>query len=72
MVGAFLFGLGAWIRWEKDFEKWIDTLEFYSYWYGVYVLLVAGIIAMLGSLLGCSGAVYERQQFLTAVSNKYS
>merc|ERR1719369_717302 len=39
-------------------------MEAQHYWYGVYVLMMAGLLVMLLSFLGCAGAMFERPAFL--------
>ena len=68
MLGAMIFSIGAWIRFEYNFERWILQLGAEHYWYGCYVLLAAGVITMLMAFLGCAGALFERPGFLTSVS----
>merc|ERR1712168_1287615 len=65
LLGCLLFSIGSWVRWEQEFEQWLQQLEIEQYWYGCYVLMAVGLLVMMTSFLGCSTAAYGRQHLLS-------
>lgn len=69
MLGASLFALTIWIASEPNFGEWITLLEVHVYFIGIYVLLIAAIVVMLVSFLGCCSALMEHTLGLGVVSS---
>lgn len=69
LVGAAIFGMAAWIRFQDDFQEWIIELGMEHYWRGIWVLFASGILVMTISFFGCCGAVSENRHLLTFVSD---
>jgi len=59
LVGIGLFAFSIWIRVEPGFEQWIQILDIYSYYIGVYILLAVSVLVLLTSFLGCCSALME-------------
>lgn len=57
------------MRLETDVRDWVRELEMFQYWNGLYILMVAGIIVIIISLCGCSGALTNNISLLTIVSH---
>lgn len=60
LIGAGLFAFSIWIRAEPGFEEWVQMLDIYSYYIGVYILIVAGAVVMICAFLGCCSALMEQ------------
>ncbi|CAG0919214.1 unnamed protein product, partial [Notodromas monacha] len=59
LLGAALFALAAWIRYQDDFKEWIIELGLQHFWNGIYVLFTVGVLSMILSFVGCIGAINE-------------
>lgn len=68
LVGLGLFAFSIWIRVEPGFEEWIQILDIYSYYIGVYILIGVSVIVLLTSFLGCCSALMEHGVALLIVS----
>jgi hypothetical protein len=68
LVGLGLFAFSIWIRVEPGFEEWIQILDIYSYYIGVYILIAVSVIVLLTSFLGCCSALMEHGVALLIVS----
>lgn len=68
MVGASLFALTIWMASEPNFGEWIRLLDANVYFIGIYVLIIASIIVMIVSFLGCCSALMEHTLGLAVVS----
>lgn len=71
-MGAGMFVMSVWIRAEPSFEEWIQILDIYAYYIGVYILITASVIVIIVSFLGCCAALMEHTQALLLVSILYS
>lgn len=64
MIGAAIFALTLWIRFEPGLEEWIQKLELEQFYSGVYILLVGAILMMIISFVGCISSLQENQTAL--------
>ncbi|XP_031625881.1 tetraspanin-2A-like [Contarinia nasturtii] len=64
IIGAGMFIATVWIRAEKSFEEWIQILDIYVYYVGIYILIAASVIILIVSFLGCCSALMEHTQGL--------
>lgn len=71
MLGGSLFGLSVWMASEPNFGEWLRMLDAQLYFIGIYVLILASIIIMVVSFLGCCSALMEHTQGLGIVSIVY-
>lgn len=69
MIGAAIFALCLWLRFEPGLEEWIDKLELHTFYIGIYILVLAGVVMMIVSFIGCLSALQESQFALLLVSN---
>lgn len=67
MIGAALFGLTVWIRTEPGFAEWVTLLDIHAYYIGIYILILASVIIMIVSFLGCCSALMEHIAALSLV-----
>ncbi|KAB0798878.1 hypothetical protein PPYR_06758 [Photinus pyralis] len=64
MIGAAIFALTLWMRFEPGLEEWIQKLDLHQFYNGVYLLLVAAILMMIISFVGCISSLQENQTAL--------
>lgn len=58
-LGGAIFGLCLWLRFEEGIQEWLQKLDSEQFYIGVYVLIVASVIVMIVSFLGCISALQE-------------
>jgi hypothetical protein len=68
LVGLGLFAFSIWVRFEPDFGQWVSILDIYSYYIGVYILIVVSVVVLITSFLGCCSALMEHGLALLIVS----
>ncbi|XP_026474121.1 tetraspanin-2A [Ctenocephalides felis] len=59
IVGASMFGLSVWLKAEPGFQEWVDMLKIHDYYAGVYILILASVVVMIVSFVGCCSALME-------------
>jgi hypothetical protein len=64
VLGALVFSLAIWFRSETKVRAWVNDLEMYQYYTGLYILMVAGAIIIFISICGCVGAVQSNSCLL--------
>ncbi|CAH0560712.1 unnamed protein product [Brassicogethes aeneus] len=64
MMGASIFALCLWLRLENGIQEWLYKLHADHFYDGVYVLIIASLLIMAVSFLGCVTALAE-SSFLT-------
>lgn len=57
----------VWIRAEPSFEEWVQILNIYVYYIGIYILIAASVIVLIVSFLGCCSALMEHTSALFLV-----
>lgn len=67
IIGAVMFIMSVWIRAEPGFEEWVQILNIYVYYIGIYILIGASVIVMIVSFLGCCSALMEHTSALYLV-----
>lgn len=70
MVGASIFALCMWLRFEPGLEEWITKLEISPFYIGVYVLILASAVMMIISFIGCVAALQENTITILIVSKQ--
>lgn len=58
----------VWVRAEAGLEEWIQILNIYVFYVGIYILILAAVIVMLVSFLGCCSALMEHTKALVLVN----
>jgi hypothetical protein len=71
MLGATVFALATWIRFQDDFQEWVVELGFHHYWHGIWTLFAGGIFMMMLGFVGCCATVSEIPGFILTVSTEY-
>lgn len=54
-----MFGLSIWMRFEPTLEEWVEFLDMYVFYIGVYVLIGTSVIVMAIAFIGCAAALME-------------
>lgn len=62
----------VWIRSDPSFEEWVQILDIYVYYIGIYILIIASVIVMIVSFLGCCSALMEHTSALFMVKSSYN
>ena len=52
------FSLCIWIRFDLDFWEWVVEIDWYSYWYAMYVIMVTMVIVVINNLIGAYGIIW--------------
>lgn len=68
IIGASVFALTMWLRFEPGLDEWITKLELEPFYIGIYVLIALSVIVMLVAFLGCASGLSENLQMLLAVN----
>lgn len=68
MIGASIFGLCLWLKFEPGIEEWLSKLNALEFYIGVYILIGASIIIMIVAFVGCASALQESSLALLIVS----
>ncbi|KAH0954724.1 hypothetical protein HN011_007862 [Eciton burchellii] len=59
ILSCAMFGLSIWMRFEPIFEEWVEFLDMYEFYIGIYVLVVTSVIVMAIAFIGCAAALME-------------
>lgn len=54
-----MFGLSIWMRFEPIFEEWVEFLDMYEFYIGIYVLIATSVFVMAVAFIGCGAALME-------------
>lgn len=54
-----MFGLCMWLRLDPNFQEWVNFLEIYEFYIGIYILLAASIFIVIITFIGCGVALME-------------
>lgn len=68
IIGAGMFIMSVWIGTEAGFREWVQILDIYVYYIGIYILIAASVVVLVVSFLGCCAALMEHSQALLLVS----
>ncbi|XP_076378517.1 tetraspanin 2A [Megalopta genalis] len=59
LLGSSMFGLCMWLRLDPSFQEWVDFLNIYEFYIGIYVLLAVSIVIIIVTFIGCGVALME-------------
>ncbi|XP_031838317.1 tetraspanin 2A [Nomia melanderi] len=59
LLGSSMFGLCMWLRLDPGFQEWVDFLDIYEFYIGIYILLAASIFVVIVTFIGCGVALME-------------
>jgi hypothetical protein len=54
-IGAF--SVCVWIRFDLDFWEWVVEIDWYTYWYAIYLIMVTLCLVIANSIVGLFGTV---------------
>lgn len=63
-----MFVLSIWMRFEPMLEEWVEFLNMYEFYIGIYVLIFTSVIVMAIAFIGCAAALMENILALFIVS----
>ncbi len=63
IVALVCFGICTWVRFDLDFRVWVPIIDWYSYWYCMYVIWVACSFEILVSILEILGVLHVSQSY---------
>lgn len=58
ILAAILFCQTVYSRLDSEFQDYIDKLELWCYYWGLYVLILAAIVILVSTVFSC-GAIYQ-------------
>lgn len=67
-IGMATFSLCMWIRFDLDFWEWVIEIDWYSYWYATYLIMIAMVGVVINSVLGVWSVVQENTGLMLANS----
>ncbi|XP_025829234.1 tetraspanin-2A [Agrilus planipennis] len=59
MIGASIFALCCWLRFEPGIGEWVTELDLQVFYIGLYILILGAIIMMVVAFIGCLSALQE-------------
>ncbi|XP_076653416.1 tetraspanin 2A [Halictus rubicundus] len=59
LLGSSMFGLSVWLRLDPGFQEWVEFLDIYEFYNGIYILLAASIFIIIITFIGCGVALME-------------
>ena len=59
IIGVATFSVCIWIRFDLDFARWVYLIDWYTYWYATYVIMITMVWVMVNSIIGILG-VYQQ------------
>lgn len=59
LLGSSMFGLCIWLRLDPGFQEWVEFLDIYEFYNGIYILLAASIFIIIITFIGCGVALME-------------
>ncbi|XP_060834068.1 tetraspanin-2A [Rhopalosiphum padi] len=66
IMGIFLWGYVVYSRLDTTLQEWIDALEIWQVYLGMYVLIFASIVVIIAPFLSCFAVYQELSQLLMA------
>lgn len=71
-MGVSLLGYVVYMRLDTVLQEWVDALEIWQIYLGMYVLILAAVVVIVAPLLSCFAVYQEIVQLLMVVSTKPS
>ena len=68
-IGMATFSLCMWIRFDLDFWEWVIEIDWYSYWYATYLIMIAMVGVVINSVLGVWSVVQVRDHNPYSINN---
>lgn len=67
-MGIILLGYVVYNRLDTIIQEWVDALEIWQVYLGMYVLIFASVVVIVAPVLSCFAVYQELVQLLMAVS----
>lgn len=67
-MGIILWGYVVYTRLDTVIQEWVDVLEIWQVYLGMYVLIFGSIVVIVAPFLSCYAVYQELVQLLMAVS----
>ena len=58
ILGIATFCICIWIRFDLDFWEWVIEINWYTYWYCTYFIMITMILVVINSLIGAYAIIY--------------
>ena len=67
ILGIATFCICIWIRFDLDFWEWVIEINWYTYWYCTYFIMITMLLVVINSLIGAYAIIYvSTYELLTA------
>ncbi|XP_025423507.1 tetraspanin-2A [Sipha flava] len=66
IMGIFLFGYVVYTRLDTVLQEWVDALEIWQVYLGMYILIFGSIVVIIAPFLSCYAVYQEITQLLMA------
>ncbi|KAI5732663.1 hypothetical protein M8J76_002907 [Diaphorina citri] len=70
ILAAILFSQTVYSRLDSEFQDYIDKLELWCYYWGLYVLIFVAIVILVSCVFSCGAIYQEIVQLLQLVSTE--
>ncbi|KAI5703622.1 hypothetical protein M8J75_014179 [Diaphorina citri] len=70
ILAAILFSQTVYSRLDTEFQDYIDKLELWCYYWGLYVLIFVAIVILVSCVFSCGAIYQEIVQLLQLVSTE--
>ena len=57
------FSVCIWIRFDLDFWEWVVEIDWYTYWYCTYVIMITMVWVVINSMVGAYAIIYVSTYF---------
>jgi len=68
ILGIATFCICIWIRFDLDFWEWVIEINWYTYWYCTYFIMITMLLVVINSLIGAYAIIYERSGLILFTS----
>ena len=63
ILGIATFCICIWIRFDLDFWEWVIEINWYTYWYCTYFIMITMLFVVINSLIGAYAIIYVSTKF---------
>ena len=57
VLAVATFSVCVWIRFDLDFWEWVVEIDWYSYWYAMYLIAFTMVCVAIHNIVGVVGTV---------------
>ena len=58
ILGLATFSVCIWIRFDLDFWEWVINIDWYTYWYCTYFIMITMVLIIMNNLIGAYAIIY--------------